>query len=412
MIYKLGHVFKIHREVHGVKLRNLAKKHSFSPSKLSGFENNKTEIPREQLRNLYSSLGIQAQFPINAYEYTEDLVKQLYYHISFVNDVKHKVYEELRKQKEYIQCTNAYIPWLLGEFLYFVYHPNTEFDYDNSMKYLNQYQEYLSPELKQMYYDTFGVYLKDTMCWDGALEAFNRGIQLAVSDTVIAMIYYHKTKILKNLGNLTEALICITHSKKLFDKFLNFKRAIMCSVELGSIHSKLEHYEDAERIYLQCLEAMKLVPVGEIMILYNNLAWNCLISNQYEKTLKYAKQGSRISTVFAGSIHFYQAYSYWKLGNMTLAKEYIKKAKVYKHGENEYMSATIDSFASFLSNQLSVEKKEKKLFKTFEIAKKSKDLQVQIFILELICELDFPKEYGDKKSSYLMMINELLKMRQ
>lgn len=40
------------------------------------------------------------------------------------------------------------------------------------------------------------------------------------------------------------------------------------------------------------------------------------------------------------------------------------------------------------------------------------NLQVQIFILELICELDFPKEYGDKKSSYLMMINELLKMRQ
>lgn len=356
---ELGHVFKIHREVHGVKLRKLANEFSIPPSKLSGFENNKTEIPREQLRNLYSSLGIQAQFPVNAYESIEDLVKQLYHHISFVNDHKHKVYKELIKHKEYIQCTSAYIPWLLGEFLYFVYNVNTEFDYGNSIKYLNLYKEYLSSELKQIYYDTLGVYLKDTMCWDEALIAFDQGIQLAVSEETMAMIYYHKTMILTLKSYLTEALMYIKKSKELFDKVLNIKRAVMCSVELARIHTRLGHYNDAERIYLQCLEAIKIVPVGKAIILYNNLSWNCLISNQYEKALDYAKQGSRISTVFAGSIHFYQAYSYWKLGNMTLAKEYIKKAKVYKHGETEHMRYTIEAFSSFLSNQLSVEKKEK-----------------------------------------------------
>lgn len=412
MDYRLGHVFKIHREVHGVKLRKLANEFSIPPSKLSGFENNKTEIPREQLRNLYSSLGIQAQFPVNSYESIENLVKQLYHHISFVNDHKHKVYKELIKHKEYIQCTSAYIPWLLGEFLYFVYDENTEFDYENSIKYLNLYKEYLSSELKQIYYDTLGVYLKNTMCWDEALLAFDQGLQLAVSEETMAMIYYHKTMILTSRNHLTDSLISIKRAKELFDKFLNIKRSIICSLELGKVHSRLGHYEYAERIYLQCLEAVKLVPVGEIMVLYNNLAWNCLISNQYEKVLKYAKQGSCISTVFAGSIYFYQAYSYWKLGNMNRAKDYIKKAKVYKGNEDIYIQYTIDAFVSFLSNSLSIEKKEKKLLKAFEIAKKSKDLQVQIFILELICELDFPKEYGDKKSSYLMMINELLKMRQ
>lgn len=412
MLDNLGIIFKLHRMDLDFKLRHVAEQVGVPASKLSDFENNRVKIPEKLLRNLYSVMGLNACFPEDAVELTKDIVLNLYHDVAFVTGSDLATFKTLLNIREQIMYTDAYITWILGDFIYHVYHYDVEFKYQLSMECLIKYESILPLDMKQILYDTVGVYLKNQGQLKTALEFFKMGKFLSISDTAGGMIYYHEAMIFRSLGLISEALISIERAKDFFERELNQKRSIMTAVQLGNVYLLLGKYDDAERIYLQCLEAVKFNPVGNVMILYNNLAWNSIVANQYEKSLYYAKEASKISNEFAGCINFYRAYASYKLGRRDDAKEFIKTAKTFSKNENRYMKSIIKAFSTFLSPKASFKTKEDKLLEAYKEAVKENDLQLQIFVLMIVIDLDFPEEEIQKEIDYRDLIIDLLQKRR
>lgn len=411
MLDHLGTIFKLHRIEHRITLRKVAELGSVPASKLSDFENDKIKVPEQLLRNFYAIIDMKAKFYEDAYAVAEQLVLRLYHDIAFVRKTDRKNFETLLQNINHIQFQESYILFLLGCLIYYIYNHDEEFDYEKHIKIIERNEHILTLELKQIFYDTIGVYYKNIYRFDLAIQCFEKGIHLAISDTTLGMLLYHKTMVLTKICDLSDSLDCIKKSRKLFDDELNQKRSIMIGVQFGIIYSLMGKYDDAEKTYLYCLDAMKYNPVGGVMIFYNNLAWNSLRAGRYEKALTYAKEGSKISSQFAGSINFYRSYASWKLGRLDDAREYIKTAKNYKSGESDYMVSMIEGFSGFLSKNLDINKKENKLLRAYDETLKCKDLDLQYFVLSVIIELDFPKDQYEKQIAYRDTIIDLLQKR-
>ena len=56
------------------------------------------------------------------------------------------IYKKLYQQKSSVQFQGEYIIWLLGVFIYRVYHAEDEYLYEEDIKRLNKYIDYLEPE--------------------------------------------------------------------------------------------------------------------------------------------------------------------------------------------------------------------------------------------------------------------------
>ena len=105
-------------------------------------------------------------------------------------------------------------------------------------------------------------------------------------------------------------------------------------------------------------------------------------------------------------ILFYISFAFYKLGNLDLAKKYIKKAKNNISSiSDQYFIDMIQAFYVLLSDS-SYERKEKKLFNVYKTSKKIQNIQTTLFILEII--KDFYKKYN-KQDKYIQCLEKLNK---
>ena len=173
------------------------------------------------------------------------------------------IYKKLYQQKSSVQFQGEYIIWLLGVFIYRVYHAEDEYLYEEDIKRLNKYIDYLEPELQKLFYDTAGGYYISAYDYKNAIMYFDKAIH-SNNIEIQAMAFYHKTIILVEQGYYVEGLDCIKRAISLFNQNLYLKRGVMCNVLLGNLYSGLNDYAMAEQVYVQCLNAMRQLSLPNI----------------------------------------------------------------------------------------------------------------------------------------------------
>lgn len=402
----LGPIFRLHRRESGLKLAQF--KEIVPVSKLSDFETGKKDLAHEVVKKLYDVIGMDFKIA-EGHLQVEQLVWDLFECI-VKSESPADVYKKLYQQKIIVQFQGEYIIWLLGVFIYRVYNAEDEYLYEDGIKRLNKYIEYLDPELQKLFYDTAGGYFLGIYEYKKALEYFNKAIHSNKIE-IQAMAFYHKTIILVEQGNYVEGLSSIKSAINLFNQNLYLKRVVMCNVILGNLYSGLNDYAMAEKVYLQCLNAINQLSLTEYSVVYNNLMWINLLWGKYDKVFKYAKDAERFTKTHE-MMYFYKSYAYHKLNMRNQAKEEIRQAKLYYSKSTEYRIAMIDAFVAYLYESKSYELKEKKFVKAYRLARKANDLQAAIFVLNLLSELS--EAYGKKEKElyYKTEMIKLYKMRR
>ena len=371
----LGIIYKLHRIEYGLTLSEVAPRIGISLSKLSDFENNKTKLSMKTIYNLYRFIEIDAKFPDDSEKVMNETFKNLYNSILKQNGKCEFCYSQFLNIRDYIYCTSSYIIWILGNFVYHTYFPIVD-------KY----------ELK-----VAGFY-------------FDRALQELGTTQTLAMVYYHKSMVQNQLGELTESLVCVNKAKKLFDQDLNLKRSIMTYLSLGVANVRLGNYLRGEKIYLQCLEAMEFVNFDNAIIVYNNLVWSYILSEQYEKAIEYSIKALDIDKEFL-YLYFYLSYASWKLNNRKEASHYIQNAAIIRNQCDPYCNAMIQAFSIYINKKLSISKTEKMFLVAYKEAKKLHDYQLQIFVYELIVNLYIENDNEKKILEYKNKILDLYKKR-
>ena len=395
----LGPIFRLHRRESGLRLAQF--KEIVPVSKLSDFETGKKDLTHETVKKLYAVIGME-------FHTVEDNVNiaVMVWNLFTMADI----YKKLYQQKSSVQFQGEYIIWLLGVFIYRVYHAEDEYLYEEDIKRLNKYIDYLEPELQKLFYDTAGVYYADIYNYKTAESYFNKAIH-SNSIEIQAMTFYHKTIILVEQGFYVEGLDCIKRAISLFNQNLYLKRVVMCNVLLGNLYSGLNDYAMAEQVYIQCLNAMRQLSLPNMVAIFNNLTWINLLWGKYDKVLQYANEAEKHSKTHE-MMYFYKSYAYHKTNLRNEAKEQIRQAKLYCTKSSEYRIAMIDAFATYLYETKPFELKEKKFLKAYKAARKANDIQAAIFVLNLLSDLCESYMRKEKELFYKTEMIKLYKMRR
>lgn len=406
----IGLVYRILRKQKNVRLSDLTDSLKISTSKLSDFEQGKRRLTEKEIKQLYNFIKLEYVVDDTINTKVEDGIKELYHHISFCDGKEGQVLEQLDSNINKIKCSPSYFTYILCKFVYDVYHPQEYHNHLDMISVLERNIDLLSPLSKQILYDTIGVYYKDYGDYEKALTYFELGKQLNVSESVLAMIYYHESMILNFYGELSKSKNCVEMSLQMFTKELNLKRNIMVTLSMAIIQSRLRYYEKASETYHKILEAMKTINMGNEVQVYNNLIWNDVLCEKYEEVISNSEIALSLNPAHT-SIHSYLTYTYWRLGQTQKAKESLKQAQKYIKNGKKYDCAFIKVLSSILFNR-PYEMQEQRLLEALEISIKCNDYQLELFTLELLSDISHSYGNMEKEITYLRQANDVLKRVQ
>lgn len=406
MLHHLGPIYKIHRKKRQITLEEVSNSVKMSTTKLSDFENGKTQLEESQIKQLYHCIEMKYQNNEQDIQKFQESFCTFYKNI-IMYEACEASYECVTVYKQSIRTTAYYIQYVLAELIYGAYNENA-YDYKEIIDLIQSHFEYLNDNQKQIYYDTVGVYYKNKYQYDKALYYFDK-VSIFGNESVTAMMYYHKTKILSNQGNLTEALESIKDAKMCFDKHVNMKRSLLCNGMIAKLYVRLGAYKKGIEAYKQCIYYMKpLSFTNDLIAVHNNLTWTYVLKQDFEQAIKISNQTLELCHNHA-LIYFFQAYSYHNLGQDEHAVQAIKKAKeCLKTNEcTRYMKAMIQAYSFILSDKKSSNDKIKKLEIALKEAEKCHDFQIELFVMKLLIE---QYEYLEDEKNIILYQNRMIEI--
>lgn len=393
----IGPIFRLNRMERKYVLNDLTKKTSLSRAKISNFENGKIKLPDNEVRELYTIIGVtfrdvcEDEIFRNVSNVLFEMYNSIYYGKKADNELK-----QLNELKENARYTYPYITWLFTEFLYYVYNYDESYNYEKAVKIILTHKRYLPEKIKQMMYDTVGVYYKNQIRYEEALYNLKCAIQTNVDETVLAMAQYHQAMIFVEKGSSFNAFTALKAAKRIFDNDMNHYRSFLCTFELATVHANFKEYKKAEELLKKCLKD-PLAENNKIMI-YNNLIWNYILMKNLDSAIRYCRYAIGIDENFPLS-YMYLTYIYWKKDNKVQLERYRKLMLEKAEYAKKYDRYLIDAISTLTSRKAKIKRKEKDLIKAFINFRRIGDANQAMFVLELLISLF--EDDVQKKAEYM-----------
>lgn len=401
MLEKLGGIIKLNRLQKNVKLKYISQTTHISASQLSRIERNKENISFEKAKQIFEAMNIQTTEEDINEDFEKDFLR-FYDDVAYMRNFEES-YQQLKKYEQVIQSSFSYVKYILAEMIYNIASHKTSKKY----LFLQDYFDYLEIYQKQLFYDYLGLIEQRKTNYQKSMYYF----QLAESykGTLVSqsMLYYHICMSLNHLRNLHYALEYANKARELFSSTLNLMRLTSVDVVRATIYANKGNFKESEALNLRCLQAFqKLNVTHEIKVIYNNLLWCYVQSGQYQKVIDL--KDDILSCRNDHCINFYISFAYYKLGYYQEAKHYIKHAKLCMIEPSIYMNAMIETFYVYLSYSGN-ERKERYLLNLLESVSFDHDMNLEIFVLNLIIEFYQKINNSEKEYEYTQKVLDFYK---
>ncbi|MBS5116259.1 MAG: helix-turn-helix transcriptional regulator [Erysipelotrichaceae bacterium] len=396
MISHYGGIIKLNRIQLDLTIDYISIKTGISKSQISRIERNKEAISLQSINKIFSIMNINIA-PENIDLQFEKDFQTFYSDVFYLKDYELS-YKILKEYASIVRSTLSYIKYLLSDMIYSINIGN----YKNASDYmyLEKYFDYLESYQIQLFYDYIGVIHYLNGCYLESCLFYNKALTHSGDDNSTAMVAFHKSISLTLIGELNEAFEYARKAREIFADNVNIKRLTSVNFQIARIYSMNGNYKKSEKLNLACIDAFtNLGSYNEVKDTYNNLIWNYIRANEFDKILSLEDTVLKIMNE-DHCIFFYLSYTYYKMGDLDKAQNYILKAKDNLINPTSYMKTMISSFKIFLSDS-SNERKEKNLIKTYNVAKKSNSIDLEIFTMELLKE--FYTITSNKEEEYKCM---------
>lgn len=239
-----------------------------------------------------------------------------------------KYYDELQIYVKNMNHTPYIIDWLIIDFIYTVILVKDKEKVNGMIDKFQVIYLSLSSYYKKLYSIYFIEHLKNLSMFDRCLENLTHVFQLKCNDKHLnGRLYYTAMSVYRGIGNIKEAQNCFLLARSYFIRShnlamlenLNIKYSGMLRM-IGEIHAAL--YND-----LRLLEdyTIKQYRLRNIEILYNNIAWTYSLLHDYKKAIIYYQEA--LETLNDNDVYFNMAYCCFKVGEKTLAMNYLQLGK-------------------------------------------------------------------------------------
>ena len=394
-----GALFKIHRKQTNISIQALANYIGISASIISDFENGKKNISYDKLEELYQYLDMK--YVVSTVDedefisFLDEMITDLRY------DTKvYATYQQINEFEEKLKYSKYYFLIFFAYLLLFIYQGNSKISEVQKKYYFNILKENMehTPERYQaLVCDTLGCCCLESNDTKQALALFEQALSRSKCEEDDAISLYHIGFQKSFRGQLSEALELFTRAKSIFDRHVLYVRGLMCQIEIGIVYMQLGLYDKSEQVYLECIRCSKRHDnlLSKLICSYNNLMWLYVSSRQYEKVLALESTVLKVDKMNPNYLS-YIGISYYHLDDKDNAKRYLEKSKVELTHATKTQNAVIDVYLTII-NRNRYREIENKIKLAYEEAIKRFDHQCQIYLLELLLDIQIKFEKWDKQ---------------
>lgn len=406
-----GPIFKYYRKKKNITLNEIVNSNiiKISLRKLSEFENGKNNLLNREIKILYNFIGLEYKTEKKYIEEFESLFKDFYLETVFFRDY-HKKWDEIKKIYNKIKYSYVLPLYKLAELIFYNYEYNDEYDYTSCINDLIKFNKCFHTEYKQILFDAIGCYYMNNYEMKSSYIYLKKAISINGSEASLNMSKYHMSVLALRQYDIYNASKYLLEISNYFNKTLNMQRIICISMIKAFIYQYLKQYDKSEKIYKKCIYYLSndVSNMHNLFACYNDLLWNLLLAEKYSELVI---EGNKAIKVFYNKSEFYLyiSYAYYHLGKVEKAKEYINIGKYYIDETSKHIKLMTIAYSTFLSKNKSYEIKEKNFLKAYNDAIKYNNIEVQLFILDCLIELDILYCNKEKEYEHLKLINSLRK---
>ena len=220
-----------------------------------------------------------------------------------------------------------------------------------------------------IYYCFLGLYFKMQRDKTTSISYFNKSMKYcSKSSEVYTMDIFNLIDLYSSTNNSLKAYNYLYEAKFSLDNNDNYARLFECNLLECNILTRLHMYEQSETKLLKILfHSENNLKSRNYLNIYRHLAWNALLSENYDDCIKYTKLARNNEDDFNGLCYFIP-FSYYKKGEydkalLALNDEYIHANTIYKpflyairgriqHKDNMFEKHILKCYKTLLSHQI------------------------------------------------------------
>lgn len=391
----VGAYLRYQRKIQNISLISLSKSMNINKGFLSDLENGKRHFPEGVVQQFCDILKIEFNEDISSYK------QSISYLLNVFNDYCYNISYENSNIKNLSFLTKnllnslGFFPILICHFYHCFFIEKNNTDASQIKIIIDRNIKCLSINELSIYYCFLGLYFKMHKDKTTSISYFNKSMEYcSKSSNVYTMDIFNLIDLYSSTNNSLIAYNYLYEAKFSLDQNDNYIRLFECNLLECNILTRLHMYEQSKEKLLKILSHSESnLKNNNYLNIFRHLAWNALLSENYDDCIKYTKLARDNENAFNGLCYFIP-FSYYKKGDIenclnALNDEYIQANSIYK----PFL------YAIRARIQHKDEMFEKHILKCYECAISIQEFDGIHFILDMMIEY-YDEKGKDKKLIY------------
>lgn len=376
--------YKNIRIAKGYTYRTLAQQTGINYQQIRRFENGEAELNKEQLKCLETVLDVDHYEKGFISENTLNLFYGFYdsliYDRKELNEYKQQIYndsKDLSINENIIYQVMRYILCVCDQRIDECLELESEL-----LKY-----EINDTTVKTAFLDYMGMRYFTSDQHDKAVNLYDNLLSANHEEKVEGMLRYHVGFILKDLNDTKKAMKNLSKARQLFMKSSNIKRLFGCNLLIASVELRERDFDSSEKDYNYCVQLGKTIHIeeSELAKVYRNLTWLMIKMEDYTKANLYLEKAK----AYDSKHPIVKLYSIWlKYKNQNYPEALMEIHSCHNISDTR-IAIVLELFEnlSYLENRKPTKKIIDCAIKVYKYHKKTNDIDLSLFYLDIVIEL-------------------------
>lgn len=375
--------YKNLRAYKGISLRKLSELTGIHYQQINRFEEGKTKLSEEQIKIIQEILGFSALKDTESYQRSLKIFHEFYRDAAYDN-IDFDKYEKLIHDKP--TDINEKIVFLVMKYAICMIKGDIKGSLEIEpllSKYIIE-NEYVGAVY--MDYKAFRIYLDKQQ--SKAVEIYKQILATKCDEVIEGMVNYHLGFAYRELNQFKNAITVFLKAKEIFMKTGNTYRIFACDLMIGNVELRSRDYIGAENHYNNCIAYGKSINIKytEIAKVYRNLTWLMIKKKDYAMAEFYLEKAK----ILEDNHWLLQLYCIWinyKKEKYNTAVKVIQKCKTVYNNSEMLMILNLFDNLCYLGDRKPSLNLVKQAIKVYEFYKKTNDVDLTLFYLELVLDL-------------------------
>lgn len=346
-----GAYYRIHRINQNISLSFLANKIHMNKGFLSELENGKRHFPAGVTKQLNEALNICFDDNKQLYDQARNYLIKIFDNFFLERDqMINTIYENFNEVEEEIKTSYGFFVYLIIKLFYCLRLKRNDEKVFRIKEILDTNLRCLQKDEQAIYYSLLGIFYKrKTVTNEYALNCFFKSNSICISGSVTnAMNSFQLISVYSELNQPIIAYRACIECRNLLQIHHNYNRLVALDLFESAVLINLRLFNEAKEKLLKILSSTDDKFLNKYTDrIYHSLAWNALLSENYEECIHYTKE-AKIKNDLSPDLCYFIPFSLFKLNRFS---EALNECNKEKKGNTDFYIPFLESIKARIKGE-------------------------------------------------------------